>query len=332
MKESNIVNKNVKTLSTFAKSKNVLNFDITGKHKSKLSKNEVEDDSKSVKSKISNGKTASRIIIDTQANQSYAHDHKNKKAAVHILKSSMMSGKSGVGAALNLNLNPSDSFDVGSGRGSLKEMIENSNVEQKMFNLIDDTLELFNQKTSNKKEEKERFELIEKTEYEKMKTDNEVFRSTNKKLKEEIKIINKTYEKADAELNALSRIYNDVETQKTNDITKIYSDERALKDILLYNSKLSDMIGKERVQKDNIFRALIEFIKKYNKKIPNEMKEIYNKFNNEHFSKAARIDSDEKIIKLKDKMKELENELKLKDEALIKIKDIVKVNLEKKTE
>lgn len=205
---------------------------------------------------------------------------------------------------------------------TLKEMIETGNSDQRALSLIDDTLELLNnQELKVKGRDRERYELINKEEFEKLKRDNEEFKKQRKLLSEEYSRIKEAYEKESFELSTMNYTYFSVEKQKTDSITKIYQMENEVKSVLINNCKLNNEIAKEQIEKDNIFRAMNEFIKKYeNAKLPKELADIFKKIKNEKYNPMFNIDHKEKISILEEKINKMKLELHEKDKLIEELK------------
>lgn len=244
------------------------------------------------------------------------------KTASHINKSPILSEKSEF---------ENDSW-VGSEKGSFKEMIENASVDQKVLNLIGDTIELFNERSLNSvtKDEKERYELIEKSQLEKLKRDNEEYKTEKHIRTEEFNELIKQLNKYKGDLNVLTQSYNVQQNHKSDYLNKIYHLEDSLKELILGNNKLEEMINKERVEKDNIFRALVTFTRKNNYKLPNPLKEIYQNFNNDYYANALNVNKSHKIEILKSRIENLKAVLDEKKSEISKKKEIVKINIEKR--
>ena len=146
---------------------------------------------------------------------------------------------------------------------SLKEMIESATADQRALSLIDDTIELIAHNQVKDSKGSEKYELIDKEEFDKMKKDNAKFKEQRKVLHEEYQKLKEQFEKITYELNTMNYVYYNVEKAKTDSITKIYSMECELKKLVLYNNKLQNEIKKEINEKNNVFRALNEFKRKY---------------------------------------------------------------------
>ena len=199
---------------------------------------------------------------------------------------------------------------------AIKEMIEKASVEQRAISMIDDTLYLFNNKGEGKGATIEKYELINKEEFEKMKNDIEKYKQKAKDLKEEYRIKKEEYEKISNQLNNHNYKYYNTEKAKTDSITKLYSLELKLKQIIVNNSKLQNEILKEVEGKNNIFRALNEFRRKYNKNIHPELKELFNKIREEQYNPINVVSKPDKIGNLEEKLESLKKDLESKESRI----------------
>ena len=209
---------------------------------------------------------------------------------------------------------------------AIKEMIEKASVEQRAISMIDDTLYLFNNKGEGKGVTIEKYELINKEEFEKMKNDIEKYKQKAKDLKEEYRIKKEEYEKISNQLNNHNYKYYNTEKAKTDSITKLYSLELKLKQIIVNNSKLQNEILKEVEGKNNIFRALNEFRRKYNKNIHPELKELFNKIREEQYNPINVVSKPDKIGNLEDKLESLKKDLESKESRIEMLKKTIEEN------
>ena len=208
----------------------------------------------------------------------------------------------------------------------IKEMVEQASVEQRAISMIEDTLYLFNNKGEGKGAGIEKYELINKEEFENMKNDIEKYRLQAMNLKEEYHKKKEEYEKVTNELNNHNYKYYNTEKAKTDSITKLYSLELKLKQIIVNNSKLQNEIQKEIEGKNNIFRALNEFRRKYEKNIHPELKEIFMKIRDEQYNPVNGVPKQEKIGYLEDKLESLKNELENKENKIELLKKTIEEN------
>ena len=202
----------------------------------------------------------------------------------------------------------------------IKEMLEQASVEQRAMTMIEDTLYLFNNKGQGNGAGIEKYELINKEEFEQMKQDIEFYRQKAIDLKAEYHKKKEEYEKVTNELNNHNYKYYNTEKAKTDSITKLYSLELQLKQIIVNNSKLKNEIQKEVEGRNNIFRALNEFKRKYEKNIHPELKEIFMKIKDEHYNPVNGVPKQEKIGFLEDKLESLKNELENKENKIQMLK------------
>ena len=202
----------------------------------------------------------------------------------------------------------------------IKEMLEQASVEQRAMTMIEDTLYLFNNKSGGNGAGIEKYELINKEEFEQMKNDIELYRQKAIDLKNEYHKKKEEYEKVTNELNNHNYKYYNTEKAKTDSITKLYSLELQLKQIIVNNSKLKNEIQKEVEGRKNIFRALNEFKRKYEKNIHPELKEIFVKIKDEQYNPVNGVPKQEKIGYLEDKLESLKNELESKENKIQMLK------------
>ena len=208
----------------------------------------------------------------------------------------------------------------------IKEMVEQASVEQRALSMIDDTLYLFNNNGEGKSAGIEKYELINKEEFEKMKSDIEEQRQKAVELKEEYHKKKEEYEKVTNELNNHNYKYYNTEKAKTDSITKLYSLELKLKQIIVNNSKLQNEIQKEIEGKNNIFRALNEFKRKYEKNIHPELKDLFLKIKDEQYNPVNGVPKSDKIGFLEDKLESLKKELENKEERIEMLKKTIEKN------
>jgi len=208
----------------------------------------------------------------------------------------------------------------------IKEMVEQASVEQRAISMIEDTLYLFNNNGEGKGAGIEKYELINKEEFENMKTDIENYRQKAMDLKEEYHKKKEEYEKVTNELNNHNYKYYNTEKAKTDSITKLYSLELKLKQIIVNNSKLQNEILKEKEGKNNIFRALNEFKRKYEKNINPELKEIFLKIKDDQYNPVKAAPKSDKIGYLEDKLESLKKELENKENKIETLKRAIEEN------
>ena len=209
----------------------------------------------------------------------------------------------------------------------IKEMLEQASVEQRAMTMIEDTLYLFNNKGEGKGAGIEKYELINKEEFEQMKNDIEFYKQKAIDLKTEYHKKKEEYEKVSNELNNHNYKYYNTEKAKTDSITKLYYLELQLKQIIVNNSKLQNEIQKEVEGKNNIFRALNEFKRKYDKNIPPELKEIFLKIKDEQYNPINGVPKPQKIGFLEDKLESLKRELENKEQKIEMLKKKIADNI-----
>ena len=99
-----------------------------------------------------------------------------------------------------------------------------------------------------------------------------------------------------------------------------------LKQIIVNNSKLQNEILKEKEGKNNIFRALNEFKRKYEKNINPELKEIFLKIKDDQYNPVKAAPKSDKIGYLEDKLESLKKELENKENKIETLKRAIEEN------
>ena len=207
---------------------------------------------------------------------------------------------------------------------TLKEMIEDTNIAQKTINIINNALELFNTKKVIEEKGNEKYELIERDKYEIMKKNNVLFKEQKKNLKEEYIKLKEQYDKVSYDLATHNYNYYMEEKAKTDSITKIYELENELKKMIIENNKIQNEIDQEILQKNNIFRGMNEFKRKYNTSIPKELNEIFDKIKGNEYDPMLKVDNSEKINFLEEKLERLDKLLIEKDKKIEQLKKNIK--------
>jgi hypothetical protein len=278
--------------------------------------------------KFNQSSNNSRYKINTNSNKTMING-KNKLPGIKNIQpqnrlANTLIGKSAVSSKQALEEIEKDIVDPS--QVAIKEMVEQASVEQRAISMIDDTLYLFNNEGEGKGAGIEKYELINKEEFETMKSDIELYRQKAMDLKEEYQKKKEEYEKVTNELNNHNYKYYNTEKAKTESITKLYSLELKLKQMIVNNSKLQNEIQKEIEEKNNIFRALNEFKRKYEKNIHPELKDIFSKIKDEQYNPVNGIPKSDKIGFLEEKLESLKKELDSKENRIKMLKKKIEEN------
>jgi len=217
-----------------------------------------------------------------------------------------------------------DSFDLG--KQSQKEIMESASKEAQMFNLIDDTINFLNGDkfyTSNTKEEKDKYEMIEKNKFQKMKENNLEFKQKKIQLTEKYNNLVKHVNQVSQGIIGLKKTYNEQEKNKDDTKNQIYYEENELKELKIHNEKIHEMVLDNRMKKNNFVRALVKVCKKHQEKIPKSKKKLFEAFYNQNFEDFLQLKNFEKIKSLKEKIALIEEEVKAKNKECQNVKSIL---------
>lgn len=220
-----------------------------------------------------------------------------------------------------------DTFDAGfPGKGSLKEILENVNKESKFYNIIEETMDFFNGEKfymNNIREDKDKFEMIEKIKYQKMKENNLEYKQKKIQLTE---IYNKMVKDLNETTNSIIKLkqsFNEQEKSKENNKNDIYNQENELKQTNIENEKVHEMILENRMKMQNAVKSLMQINKKYANKIPKSLKILFDGFIEKNSDDYLELNRTEKIKNLKEKIIKLEEQVKLKNKEFDNIKNII---------
>jgi len=282
---------------------------------------------------INNNNNDSSSIIINNNNNSKLNISPNKfksptkmKNPLLLLKNNNKIKNKGTNSSLikSLNANNNEEEEKENNQKTLKEMIEDTNIAQKTINIINNALELFNTKKVIEEKGNEKYELIERDKYETMKKNNVLFKEQKKNLKEEYIKLKEQYDKVSFDLATHNYNYYMEEKAKTDSITKIYELENELKRMIIENNKIQNEIDQEILQKNNIFRGMNEFKRKYNTSIPKELNEIFDKIKGNEYDPMLKVDNSEKINFLEEKLERLDKLLIEKDKKIEQLKKNIK--------
>jgi hypothetical protein len=282
---------------------------------------------------INNNNNDSSSIIINNNNNSKLNISPNKfksptkiKNPLLLLKNNNKIKNKGTNSSLikSLNANNNEEEEKENNQKTLKEMIEDTNIAQKTINIINNALELFNTKKVIEEKGNEKYELIERDKYETMKKNNVLFKEQKKNLKEEYIKLKEQYDKVSFDLATHNYNYYMEEKAKTDSITKIYELENELKKMIIGNNKIQNEIDQEILQKNNIFRGMNEFKRKYNTSIPKELNEIFDKIKGNEYDPMLKVDNSEKINFLEEKLERLDKLLIEKDKKIEQLKKNIK--------
>ena len=282
---------------------------------------------------INNNNNDSSSIIINNSNNSKLNISPNKfkspskmKNPLLLLKNNNKIKNKGTNSSLikSLNANNNEEEEKENNQKTLKEMIEDTNIAQKTINIINNALELFNTKKVIEEKGNEKYELIERDKYETMKKNNVLFKEQKKNLKEEYIKLKEQYDKVSFDLATHNYNYYMEEKAKTDSITKIYELENELKKMIIENNKIQNEIDQEILQKNNIFRGMNEFKRKYNTSIPKELNEIFDKIKGNEYDPMLKVDNSEKINFLEEKLERLDKLLIEKDKKIEQLKKNIK--------
>lgn len=191
---------------------------------------------------------------------------------------------------------------------NFKDMIEKQDISSKADNFISDTLELLATNTlSNGREDKERYELIDKEELKELRRENNDLKDKEDELIEK-------YNSKVLELSSLSNQFLILKKRETVNLENVNLEKGSVlmrsKEYRIENEKLSKEIQMKRIKSDNLIRSLIYMKEYFNEKIPDELNKVVEKFNDENFKYSIMYYKRKELETLQNRLFELNNELK----------------------
>jgi len=208
----------------------------------------------------------------------------------------------------NNQKNQTQSLNENNYMSNFRDMIEKQDISSKVDNFISDTLELLTTNTlSNGREDKERYELIDKEELEKMKKENNDLKDKEEELIED-------YNSKVLALNTLSNQFLLLKKRETQNLENSNMQKGSVlsrsKDFRIENEKLRKEIQMKRIKSDNLIRSLIYMKEYFNEDIPVELNKVVEKFNSESFKYSSMYYKRKELEVLQSRLFELNIELK----------------------
>ena len=187
-----------------------------------------------------------------------------------------------------------------------KEIIEKSDINEKVNLYINDTIELL---TTNilalGREDTEKYELIEKEKLVKLKQLNLSLKEHEEALiKEYNKIVEEQIENY-KDLEKLKKIASNEQIENEKSLNQIFNLKLTNRNLLIKNEKLKVAINEEHFQRDNIYKTLKYLKQGMNRQLPKELKDFVNNYP----QSLKREIKSMKLPALKDKLNDLQEKL-----------------------
>ena len=184
-------------------------------------------------------------------------------------------------------------------------------IETKILKIIDESSEMFTNKNyfTNQEASGEKYELVEKEILRKFELDNEELKLLKNTHGEKYNDLILKHGISVNELKKIKAKFRQEEKTQEEDNNKIFEIEQSNKEIILYNQKLRDMYTKELNEKENIYKVIVAFLKKFDASLSKDIKKTLKGFTHEMFLPMDKKKEDqEKIKDLNAKLKKLEKE------------------------
>lgn len=193
-----------------------------------------------------------------------------------------------------------------------KDMIEKQDINYKVDLFINDTIELLTKNTlAFGREDAERYELIEKEEFVKLKKSNIQLKDEEDLLIDEYNKIVEEQNSVFKDLTNLNKRFNVQEKVKNDNMMKINDLKLKNRDLLVKNEKLTLAIKENVAKKDNIYKTIVHMNSTLKRPLPKSIKEICNKVDLDKLNTSTKNVSVEKLEYLQSTVNNLEEKLAL---------------------
>jgi hypothetical protein len=207
---------------------------------------------------------------------------------------------------------------------SSKIVLENSKNEIDLLSQFEKLSNSMNKLTlTSPKEANEKFELVEKHIIDDLKGKNE---KLSKQIQERTDHITETkakYVKVTGEFSFVKQVNESQTKEKTDNSNKRKILLNRIKEAEKLSGSLKVVLAEETVQKDNLYRAVINYTKRYDEKMANELAELYQSFNNQYFLATYRPPEEDEIEKLMGRISLYENEITRKTKEIKELNKFV---------
>ena len=187
-----------------------------------------------------------------------------------------------------------------------KDMIEKQDIASKVENFISDTLELLATNTlAYGREDKEKYELIDKKELNNLKNLNNELKDKEESLIEEYNSIANKYNQLNNEFAAIKK---KLESKKAS-VSDKPNLSKENKELVIQNEKLTKEIEIMNIKRDNIIRSLLFLKNYYNKDLPPEFNKIVEKYNKDQFKLSYHSNRVSELEYLQNKLSKLKESI-----------------------
>jgi hypothetical protein len=213
--------------------------------------------------------------------------------------------------------------------------IGEENTEKNFFTKltqINNNLTDTGKKITSHKEENEMYELVQKNVLDDLRKENDKLSSEVKKIMDDMKDVTTMLTKTMGENNFLKEVSDNQEKLKSeNDKKVVHLNDEIIHSKVL-NSDLKTILTREKLEKDNLFRALINYTRNFDPNLANEFQSLFQAFNNQYFLAKYKPTSESDIEQFLGRINILEKEILYKTKEINGIKKLLFGEKEKEKE
>jgi hypothetical protein len=202
--------------------------------------------------------------------------------------------------------------------------IDDIKNEENLFNKISKLEKNFVGLTlTSPREQNQNFELIEKNYLESLRQDNSNMQNQISSLESQISEFKQSLHKVEGEKNFLKQVKESQNKQSNDNTKKLKKLNEDIIEARKWTEKYRETYTKEKLEKDNLYRALINYTKQFDKNLSDELQEIYKIYNNQYFLAKLKPTDDGIVEDYLAKIQILEKEITKKNFELNNINKIL---------
>jgi hypothetical protein len=202
--------------------------------------------------------------------------------------------------------------------------IDDIKNEENLFNKISKLEKNFVGLTlTSPREQNQNYELIEKNYLESLRQDNTNMQQQISSLESQISEFKQSLHKVEGEKNFLKQVKESQNKQSNDNTKKLKKLNEDIIEARKWTEKYRETYTKEKLEKDNLYRALINYTKQFDKNLSDELQEIYKIYNNQYFLAKLKPTDDGIVEDYLAKIQILEKEITKKNFELNNINKIL---------
>lgn len=166
------------------------------------------------------------------------------------------------------------------------------------------------------REDNNLYELVEKHYIQNLRKENAELSEQIRTLANQMKETKNTFHKVSGEAYFLKQVNQSQNQIKSENIQRIKILQTEIEKAKKLNRKLKDVLTQEGIDKDNLYRALINYTGQFDKEMAEELALIYQGFNNQYFLAKYKPVDEKEVEELMNKISATKKQIAIKDKEL----------------